>query len=537
MPYPRLTAGADGGSGVSQGSDVATAFDAMADGLEAAEVAATELTADVATNTSDIAAAAADISAITTKIGADPEIIKSEAIHLAGLPQTAGAPAGFGDLAVLVGGCYVAYPPTEIALPTELTGFKAWSQAGNIKVSHNPSDLWNTIAITSVIYVDASRPNDTGNGLTWATAKQSIEAGILAANALAVPTRVVVRSGIYYRGISVGKDSAPKTLTVPMLIEAAYGRVITGTFDVIAFTKTGGQTNVYQSARSNVQIVTNPLIRDVNGDYLRYASVASIAACDALPGSFYTDNITLYVHTHDSAPANNNSVRAYLNVAGADFKTTHNLLVRGIDFEGGSNSPFVCRDGSTNIVIMDNCSAKYGAVNPLSTIAGKDGVQVLGCKIFAAFDSQASSNGKDGFNIHEQSGVKPFGLIVRCKAFNNGIVANSTSNNGLTYHDGCSGIGVGGVYRGSIGANHGSVDNDTKVWEFSSIAGDSDGDIINGGTSDWGGFGMWAGTGKLWLENCTDTGSRIGAYAAGGATVYLRNHSGSGQRVGNILSY
>lgn len=477
------------------------------------------------------------VNSITNKIGTDDEIIKTEAIHLAGLPQTAGAPEGYGDLVAVVGGCYVAYPPSEITLPTELAGFKAWSQAGSIKVSHNPPDLWNTTAITSVIYVDSSRPNDTGNGLTWATARQSIEGGILAANALAVPTRVVVRSGIYYRGISVGKDSAPKTLTVPMIIESVYGRSVSGTFDVLTFTKTGGLTNVYQSTRSNVQIVTNPIIKDVNGDYLRYTSVASTAACDALPGSFYTDNTTLYVHTHDSAPANNNSVRAYLNVAGADFKTTHNLLVRGFDFEGGSNSPFVCRDGSTNIVIMDNCSAKYGAVNPLSTIAGKDGVQVLGCKIFAAFDSVASCNGKDGFNIHEQAGVKPFGLTVRCKGFSNGIIPNSTSNNGVTYHDGCSGLDVGGLWLSSIGANHGHVDNNTKVWAFGSIAGDSDGDIVNGGTWNWGGFGMWGGTGKLWLENCTDTGARIGVYAAGGATVYLRNHSGSGQRVGSVLPY
>lgn len=434
-------------------------------------------------------------------------------------------------------GLSISQPPAEITLPNELAGIKSFLNNGVISCSATPSSLWDTTSITSVIYVDSSRPSDAGNGLTWATAKQSIEAGIIAANALGVATRVVVRAGIYYRGISIGKDSAPKTLAVPMLIEAAYGRVISGTFDVLTWSKTGGQTNVYQATRSNTQIVTNPLIRDQNGDYLRYVSVASIAACDALPGSFFTDNVTLYVHTHDSSPANNNSARAYLNVAGADFKTAHNLLVRGIDFEGGNNAPFTCRDGSTNIVIMDNCTAKYGAVNPLSTIAGKDGVQVLGCKIFAAFDSQASSNGKDGFNIHEQSGVKPFGLTVRCKGFSNGIVPTSTSNNGITYHDGCQGVDIGGVWLGSIGANHGHIDNGTKVYAFGSIAGNSDGDVINGGTWDWGGFGVWSGDGKLWLENCTDVGSRIGVYSAGGATVYIRNHSGSGLRIGDVQSF
>lgn len=436
----------------------------------------------------------------------------------------------------LVGGpFYSANVPEEMDIPAELSGFSAASSAGVFFSNATPSALWDTTAIASAVYVDSAKPNDTGDGLTWATAKQSIEAGILAANALGVATRVIVRAGIYYRGISIGKDSAPKTLTVPMMIEAAYGRVISGTFDVLTWSKTSGQTNVYQATRSNTQIVANPLIRDQNGDYLRYVSVASIAACDALPGSFYTDNVTLYVHTHDSSPANNNTVRSYLNVAGADFKTTHNLLVRGIDFEGGNNSPFTCRDGSTNIVIMDNCTAKYGAVNPLSTIAGKDGVQVLGCKIFAAFDSQSSSNGKDGFNVHAQGAVKPFGLTVRCKGFNNGIVTSSTSNNGVTYHDGCQGVDIGGVWLGSVGANHGHVDNDTKVYAFGSIAGNSDGDAINGGTWDWGGFAMWSGNGKLWLEGCIDVGARIGVYASGGATVYLKNHSGSGIRSGNVV--
>jgi hypothetical protein len=433
---------------------------------------------------------------------------------------------------------YSVTPPVEFeGIPTELAGITASRSGDSYTCNITPQSLWDTTGITSTVYVDSARSDDTGNGTSWATAKKSIEAGIFAANATGVATRLVVKSGIYYRAISVGKDSAPKTVTVPLLIEAVYGRVISGTFDVLSYTKTGGQVNVYQATRSGINVVVNPAIKDVNGDYVRYTSVSSIAACDSTAGSFYTDNITLYVHPHNSTPANNINTRAYLNVAGADFKTTHNLMVRGVDFEGGNNSPFTCRDGTGNLVVMDNCSAKYGALNPLSTIVGKDGFQVLGCKVFAAFDCQASSNGKDGINIHAQGAVKPFGLTVRCKAYSNGAVLTSTSNNGLTYHDGCAGVDIGGVYLQSVGCNHGHVDDNTQVWSFGSISGDSDGDTPNGGTWDWGGFGMWNGTGKLWLDSCVDVGSRIGVYAAGGATVYLRNHTGSGQRVGNILTY
>ena len=42
------------------------------------------------------------VNAITDKIGTDPEIIKAKSIHLAGLPQTAGAPEGYGNLAAVI---------------------------------------------------------------------------------------------------------------------------------------------------------------------------------------------------------------------------------------------------------------------------------------------------------------------------------------------------------------------------------------------------------------------------------------------------
>lgn len=432
----------------------------------------------------------------------------------------------------------VVKPPAAITLPSELNGFCVYRYGSYFEVSHKPSDLWDTTLITSVFYVDSTRPNDAGNGLTWATAKQSIQSAITLANASGVASRIMVKAGVYNRFISIGQDSLPKTLTVPIVLQAVYGRVVTGPFDTLTWTKSVGLNNTYQAARSNVQLVCNITMLNHRGDYLRYPHVASAAVCDVTPGSWYTDNVTIYVHHSESVPVTNNNLRAYVNAINADFKTPHNLYIRGFDFEGGNNSPLTLRDGENNVVILEECTAKYGAVNPLSTIAGKDGVQVLGCKLFAAYNCQTSSNGKDGFNIHAQAAVKPFGLIVNSKSFDNGIVLTSVSNNGVTYHDGCSGLGVGNTYLGSIGANHGSVNTNTKVWEFGTVAGDSEGDIINGGSGNYGGFGMWDGAGELWLDSCTDVGCNIGVYAGGGgAIVYLRNHKGTGQHVGDVRSY
>lgn len=84
--------------------------------IQAVSADVTALAEDVAANATAIATnadaitaansaidtAQTDIDGIKAKIGTDPEIIQAEAIHLAGLPQTAGAPAGFGDLAAAV---------------------------------------------------------------------------------------------------------------------------------------------------------------------------------------------------------------------------------------------------------------------------------------------------------------------------------------------------------------------------------------------------------------------------------------------------
>ena len=57
-----------------------------------------------------------------------------------------------------------------------------------------------TQATLSVVHVDAARPNDSGDGTSWATAKKTIQAAV---NAVATSGTVLVTNGIYNTGSTV----------------------------------------------------------------------------------------------------------------------------------------------------------------------------------------------------------------------------------------------------------------------------------------------------------------------------------------------
>lgn len=157
--------------------------------------------------------------------------------------------------------------------------------------------------------------------------------------------------------------------------------------------------------------------------------------------------------------------------------------------------------------------------------------------MFAAFNCEASKNGKDGFNIHKNGSVIPSGLFVNCSGYENGLVATSTSNNGITIHDGVKAIDIGGDWRGSVGTNAGHVSDDTQVWHFGSVAGDSAGDTYNGGSIDYGAFGVWSGAAEMWLDSCRSIGSIIGVQATAPAKAYIRDFSGTGSLSGDVTEY
>lgn len=425
-------------------------------------------------------------------------------------------------------------PPLGFNTPVVLSGIKAQKVGDKFGCNLKPSDLIDVSAFTNILYVNKDRPDDSGSGTSLEFAKKTIRAAVDAAIASGLPTRIKIVTGEYGRATNFG--DVPKVLTAPISFEAIYGRVLVGPFDPHNWTVNATYSNVYQITRSEAQQLFNPSLQTGRGDEARYKFVNSLALCAAEPGTFYTDNITVFVHTHSGAPANNGNVRVILNAKNLRVEANQDIYMSGIDFIGGNEGSIHIQDGSTNKIVVNDCTFKYAIFGTYSsTFNAKDGCEILGCGLFATFDSEASFNSKDGFNIHWQNPVKPASLIVNCKGYENGaFFLTSQSCNGYTVHDGCIGIDIGSEWLGSIGTNSGHVNDDTQVWSYGVTSGNSDGDYLGGGNINYGAFGVWSGNAKMWLEHCKDIGSNIGIYASVSENAKYRNHSGQGTKVNAI---
>jgi len=427
--------------------------------------------------------------------------------------------------------------PTGFNWPTGLPGVIAYKNGNSYSCNIRPEDLIDFSVFTNIQYVDINRPDDSGDGTTWATAERTIGAAIDNAIASGQPTRILVKSGIYPRNRSICNSNSSKVLTAPITIESVYGDVVTGVFDELTYTKTAGQDFVYEAARSNALAVIDPSSKSSRALDKLYTKVDSIAACNSLAGSFYTDNVTVYIHSFNSSPVSNGNALVTLSVIGASFTGNHNVYMSGIKCFGGNTGALTVKGGQDNYFVVDNCSFQL-AYRGGGTLEPKDGCEILGCKMFAAFNSDASINSKDGFNLHIEGAVEPSMLTVNCTGFDNGqIDSTSTSNNGITVHDGLKAIDIGSTWLGSVGTNAGHVGDGTQVWHFGSAAGQSAGDIINGGPINYGGFGAWSGAAEVWLDDCTDFSTDRGVTASGTASAYIRDHSGTGAKIGNVTTY
>lgn len=450
------------------------------------------------------------------------------------------------------GGLHLA--PSGFEWPSWLPKISARSQGDRFECSHSSEDLIDPDRFTQTMFVDARANgggNDANSGTSWSNRKSSVGNARRAAHASGVATRMLLwadgSNQPYSRFKSFADDSSEAVSSVPLMIEAMDGRVETGNFDILAWSKTAGYTYVHETARNNSFRVTNPQYPDILGarrhkEYVWVSGAdlaASLALVDATEGSWYTDGTKVYTHPHGHESASNFNTRVYLSTPGLGWNCNQDLFLRGIDFEGGVYGNVRIQGGSTNRVVVDDCTFRYACSG--NTYGGSasviDAAQILGVGLFAAFNSQFDMASKDGVNLHAQGAVVPSGLLVNCSATKNGL-SPSQSNNGFTCHDGVKAISIGCTWTGNRGTNSGHVSDGTQVWSVGDVAGASAGDIPTGGGINYGGFGVWSGAAKMWLDSCEDVGCEIGVYGgSGGAAIYLRNHRGTGKRAGNISMY
>lgn len=198
-------------------------------------------------------------------------------------------------------------------------------------------------------------------------------------------------------------------------------------------------------------------VRTQDGAPTRYAEVASVAACQATPGSFHRTGTgagqTVTVHPLDSGePGHDILVLRQDSGATVSTNVTLNLMpdvyVDGITFIGGSggfgadNTAGSVVDGT---IVMVNCRFYSAMYNGFFSKA-IDVVILENC--------EAHNNEQDGFH-HTNSGSRGTKAIeINCTYNGNGTTAISDTSNGSTIHDYCAVVRIGCHAERNVGSNY-----------------------------------------------------------------------------------
>jgi hypothetical protein len=275
-------------------------------------------------------------------------------------------------------------------------------------------------------YVDSAGGNDLNDGKSPSTAFQTIAA--LTAAGISAGDRIGLARGSSWR--------EQLTIAVNHVQVRAYGTGSKPLFDCAdiisaGWSKTGGATNVYQVTLSTDYSAAEPCFTSVWEDGVRLPIVASAAACDAAPGSYYcanhnTTTPVIYVHATDSGdPASNGKVYEMpTRVSGVYGWAVINTYLEGVACkrnlsEGGS----IKMGKYANIV---NCEANEGNKHNMFI---RGGTRVVNTSISEWYYGTGVAN--DGALVYyEASAAGEDVTITGCSIDNGGVAATGTGFNG-----------------------------------------------------------------------------------------------------------
>lgn len=340
-------------------------------------------------------------------------------------------------------------------------------------------------------------------------------------------TVINIRAGIYDRGdlpasfnptrsIALISYDGPGTAIISRIQAGTLSWTQQASPNSDVYLTTGGGTSVRTILDTNYVYSGEYLKDGVTGVPTPYTSVASIAACQALPGSYYLTGSNLYVHTYNNtAPGSNiKSLRVETNWA----VTTTNITVYLDGIEMWGDEPFryiVTTSPTSSIAAARNCGFRYGGLN------SSNAFRVNGINYSYAISCECSDylGDGDGFNYHADAGstVKTNGLEVNCTAKRIGLTTSST-NNGSTAHDSCNVIRLNGNYSYTRGPVIADVLSAYSL-NLGVTAGNSQAVLSNAQKSCFQ-IGESGSTGAtMWLKNCTTNGANNWSFAQVGTTT------------------
>ena len=431
--------------------------------------------------------------------------------------------------AIRGGGIYFA--PAGLGWPSTVNGKsvpQAFVKVGNdwqVYTGFDPKTLVNDAIWTNApFYVDGTKANNNGDGLSEANAKRDISAAITAGNATGAPYRVLVKAGSYRVSTSINGSSTPVVPSQPCALVGYDGRVVHEARDLLAgWADDGTGNNTYVVTKSGVRRVFDIATPNAYGDFSELTKVADAAAVRAsTTGAWAQVSTSLYAKRAGGGVVSDSTVRAYLSSPAAEFLTGANdLYIENFDFYGGQlGSLYIAtQTGARNIVLINN-SYKYSGgdanLNDALRIERVNGIVYVEGGITAAA-------AKDGMNFHASAGspTDMYVMTLNCLSRDNGRFT-STSVNAFTTHEDVVGWDIGGDYGTSgPGPTAHCVDTTKQYYLGTTIDADAD----SGATPT---AVQASDTSEQWLDRCAITSTTRSLYAQTGATIRLRGNTITG---------
>ncbi|MCX7846620.1 MAG: PKD domain-containing protein, partial [bacterium] len=289
--------------------------------------------------------------------------------------------------------------------------------------------LTTTALFGTVYYVDASRPDDSGNGLSWATAKKTIQAAVDAASA---GDTVLVTNGVYATGqrlllgtacwnrVVITKDITVRSVNGPG-VTIIQGQGPLGTGAVRCVYMLGGVLSGFTLTNGFTAMGGNYQYDQSGGGVNMYGGVGVVSNCIITGNTAYLWGGGTYAGTVNNSVISGNS--AANGSGGGTFDSSVNrCTISGnrASYAGGG----AYKGTLNNSTISGNYASEYGggvsdAIVNNSTISGNRASSYGG----GAYGSKVNNSTISG-NVTLQR----YGAVYSCVVSNSIIYYNGNEN-------------------------------------------------------------------------------------------------------------
>ncbi|HYD89995.1 MAG TPA: hypothetical protein VEA37_00730, partial [Flavobacterium sp.] len=294
--------------------------------------------------------------------------------------------------------------------------------------------------------------NNSNDGLTQATPKATVLNAISAGAEL-----IYMMPGTYLRDKFIGPDLS---LSGNDLLIIGIGEVnVTNGQGSLSWTLT--TSNTYEATRNGVTQVFDKKFKSKYGYFYPLKQVFSQADCESESGTYFTDNVKVWVHTlDDRSPDTDIIVDLSLNntILSNDGRLyLENLNIYGMElYIRGTNS-------STTLEIY--CKDVFIPVpkkSPITATTEFNSFRFDRFKVAELQNCGGIASTQDIFNYHNTD-LMPVcnALELECTAFNAGINSSATNNQCSSAHEGVKILRINGNYYGGNTQVIADVNDDT----------------------------------------------------------------------------